>query len=133
MAKNWQKLYQKLIFPNNNFPEKAIPFTKCTQKTRDQQRTLDNSQRDVPVCVVFLQGVLTVPGLLRPSAGACQGTNLTAKRGPKAPFVAKFGVHLEKKVPCRAWVRVEYSEGVLGAILRFLEAFGVRLAYFGPF
>ena len=32
-----------------------------------------------------------------PGAVACQGTNLTTKRGPKAPFVAKFGVHLGKK------------------------------------
>ena len=55
---------------------------------------------DVPVYVVFLQGVLTVPVLLPAHAGAqetlrhaavaCQGTNLTAKRGLKAPFVAKF-------------------------------------------
>ena len=43
---------------------------------------------------------------LRRGAGACQGTNLTAKRGIKAPFVAKFGVHAGKKVPCRAWGRV---------------------------
>ena len=54
----------------------------------------------------FPQGVLSVPVLiqahawvqetLRLAAIACQGTNLTAKRGLKAPFVAKFGVHLEK-------------------------------------
>ena len=81
-------------------------------------RTLDSSQRDVPVYVVFRKGVLTVPvgclcqlavwpsetlpqgvlvpvllqahagaqETLRPGAGACQGTNLTAKRGLKAPF-----------------------------------------------
>ena len=75
--------------------------------------------------VVFLQGVLTgcasgLSGQVRPFrrvySGAsappgprrgardappgCRclpGTNLTAKRGLKAPFVAKFGVHLEKK------------------------------------
>ena len=34
---------------------------------------------------------------LRTGAVACQGTNLTAKRCLKAPFVAKFGVDLEKK------------------------------------
>ena len=36
-------------------------FLRQKQKTRGQTRTLDSSQRDVPVCVAFLQGVLTVP------------------------------------------------------------------------
>ena len=46
---------------------------------------------------VLLQAHAGAQETLRPGAGACKGTNLTAKRGLKAPFVAKFGVHLEKK------------------------------------
>ena len=48
---------------------------------------------------------------LRAGAVAYQGTNLTAKRGLKGLFVAKFAVHLGKKVLCRAWGRVWYSWG----------------------
>ena len=46
---------------------------------------------------VLLQAHAGTQETLRTGAGACQGTNLTAKRGLKAPFVARFGVHLEKK------------------------------------
>ena len=48
---------------------------------------------------------------LRLAAVACQCPNLTYKRGLKAPFVAKLGVRLRKKVLCRAWGRVGYSGG----------------------
>ena len=44
---------------------KALPLFGALrlliQKTGGQARTPDSSQRDVPVCVAFLQGVLTVP------------------------------------------------------------------------
>ena len=46
---------------------------------------------------VLLQAHAGAQETLRQGDGACQGTNLTAKRGLKAPFVAKFGVHLEKR------------------------------------
>ena len=45
---------------------------------------------------VLLQAHAGAQETLRPGAGASQGTNLTAKRGLKALFVAKFGVHLGK-------------------------------------
>ena len=61
--------------------------------------------------VPVLQAHAGAQEMLRQGAVACQGTNFTAKRGLKAPFVAKFGVHLGKNVPCRAWGRVWYSGG----------------------
>ena len=46
-------------FPPPYSKEKQAPRTENTELV--VIRTLDNSQRDVPVYVVFLQGVLTVP------------------------------------------------------------------------
>ena len=43
---------------------------------------------------VLLQAHAGARETLRPGAGACQGTNLTAKRGLKAPFVAKTPTHI---------------------------------------
>ena len=60
---------------------------------------------------VLLQAHAGAKETLRPGAGACQGTNLTTKRGLKAPFVAKFGVHLGKKSPMS---RVGGGCGIVG-------------------
>ena len=49
----------------NSLSQNKIFFLKIPQAgvgpTRGQKRTLDSSRRDVPVCVAFLQGVLSVP------------------------------------------------------------------------
>ena len=55
-SKNGPKMAQK----GTGVPQK-IPKNHQKIETRGQTRTLDSSQRDMPVYVVFLQGLLTVP------------------------------------------------------------------------
>ena len=45
----------------NNNNKMRFFFRPKNGPTRGHTRSLDSSQRDVPVYVVFLQGVLTVP------------------------------------------------------------------------
>ena len=134
-------------------------------QTRGQTLTLDSSQRDVPVYVVFLQGVSVgwghfkvilgavlghfepfagctlvpvllqaragAPETLRRGAGACQGTNLTAKRCLKAPFCGQIWSTFGKKVPCRAWERVWYSGGSKKSPMSHLGVCGVKTKWWG--
>ena len=49
-----------VVYPTDPTDQELPKYSQCST-TRGQTRTLDSSQRDVPVYVVFLQGVLTVP------------------------------------------------------------------------
>ena len=89
-------------------PQK-IPTNPQNIGTGGQTRTLDSSQRDVPVCETFPQGVLVVPVLVPATPGrkrrsargtvACQGTKFDRQKGPKGPFCGQIWSAFGKKSP----------------------------------
>ena len=136
MTPKWPKMVQKWPKKLRGCPQKSQ--TRGQTRTLYSSRQ-DSRQRDVPVytgclcqwavCASGLSGQVrpfrgvysgasAPPGPRRgardapPGCRSLPGTNLTASQtGPRGPFVAKFGVHLGKTVPCRAWGRVWYSGG----------------------